>query len=266
MNRVQKVIKCFTALLAHPHRLARVLDEEDNWKARVSQKYNRHNGLSTIDLSFEETIYPYSFLEGTSMLTDLALLKFLARRYEHCAYLEIGTWRGESVANVASVAEECITISLSEEEMRRAKFSEEFIRNNAIFSREMSNVTHIGHDSLTFDFSSLGKKFDLIFIDGDHSYEAVRSDTQNAFRLLKDESSAIVWHDYGYGPEAVRWSVLAGILDGCPKDAQGSIYHVSNTMCAIYLRGSFEESYPVSPQLPDKVFTVNLSAKRWMNK
>jgi predicted O-methyltransferase YrrM len=266
MNRIKKVIRCFTTLLAHPSRLARILEDADDWKLRVSQKYGCPNGLSTIDLTFEETIYPYTFLEGTSMLTDIALLKSLASRYEHCTYLEIGTWRGESVANVASVAEECITISLSEEEMRQAKFSEEVIRNHAIFSREMSNVTHIGHNSRTFDFSSLGKKFDLIFIDGEHSYEAIKSDTRNAFRLLKDESSAIVWHDYSYGPEVVRWSVLAGILDGCPRNAQGSIYHVSNTMCAIYLQGSFEESYPVASQLPDKVFTVNLSAKRWTNK
>ena len=266
MSRIQTVIKCFTTLLAHPHRLARVLDDDEEWKARVSQKYGLPNGLSTINLSLDETIYPYSFLGGTSMLTDLALLKSLARRYEHCAYLEIGTWRGESVANVASVAKECITISLSEEELRRAKYSEELIRNNAIFSREMSNVIHIGHDSQTFDFASLGKKFSLIFIDGDHHYEAVKSDTRNAFRLLKDESSAIVWHDYGYDTETVRWSVLAGILDGCPKDAQGSIYHVSNTMCAIYLRGNFDESYPAAWQLPDKVFTVNLSATKWMKK
>jgi hypothetical protein len=266
MNRIQTVIKCLATLLIHPHRLARVLDDDNEWKARVSQKYGLPNGLSSINLSFEETIYPYSFLGGTSMLTDLALLKSLARRYEHCAYLEIGTWRGESVANVASVAEECITISLSEEEMRQANYSEDFIRNNAIFSREISNVSHIGHNSLTFDFASLGKKFDLIFIDGDHSYEAVKSDTQNAFSLLKDESSAIVWHDYGYSTEAVRWSVLAGILDGCTKDAQSSIYHVFNTMCAIYLRGSFDESYPAAWQLQDKVFTVNLSSKRWMKK
>jgi predicted O-methyltransferase YrrM len=266
MSKIKTVIKCATTLLAHPSRLDRVLEDEDGWKAHVTQKYGRPNGLSTIDLPLEETIHTYSFLDGTSMLTDLALLKSLARRFEHCSFLEIGTWRGESVANVASVAEECTTMCLSDEEMRKAKYPDENILNHAIFSRKLGNVTHIGHDSRTFDFASLGKKFDLIFIDGDHSYEAIKSDTQNAFRLLKDESSVIIWHDYGFTPSSIRWSVLAGILDGCPAHAQESLHHVSNTMCAVFLRGSFKESYPTTWQLPEKVFTVSLHAEKWPNQ
>ncbi len=81
MSKIQTIIKCATALLAHPSRLDRVLEDEDGWKAHVTQKYGRPDGLSTIDLPLEETIHPYSFLDGTSMLTDLALLKSLAIIY-----------------------------------------------------------------------------------------------------------------------------------------------------------------------------------------
>ncbi len=266
MSKVKTIMKCAKTLVAHPNRLDRVLDDEDGWKDHVTKKYGRPNGLSTIDLPLEETIHPYTFLDGTSMLTDLALLKSLARRYKQCSYLEIGTWRGESVSNVASLAKDCTTMCLSDEEMRAAKYPEENICNHAIFSRKLGNVTHIGHDSQTFDFASLGKKFDLIFVDGDHRYESIKSDTQNAFKLLKDESSIIVWHDYGFTPNNIRWSVLAGILDGSPAPAQKSLHHVANTMCAVFLQGSFKESYPTTWQLPEKVFTVSLQAEKWPTK
>ena len=45
----------------------------------------------------------------------------------------------------------------------------------------------------------------------------------------------IVWHDYARNPEQVRWSVLAGILDGLPSEMHKHLYHISNTMCAVYL-------------------------------
>jgi len=79
----------------------------------------------------------------------------------------------------------------------------------------------------------------LIFIDGDHHSESIASDTANAFKLLKDENSVIVWHDYGIGTETVRWNVLAGILEGCPADKRNKLYHASNTICAFLLIGKY---------------------------
>lgn len=257
-------------LSRNPDRLLRVLDEETVKREYVIKNYNFHHGLPTVDLlslfpDFAETIDPYTFLEGTSMLTDLALLKSIAKTHNRCAYLEIGTWRGESVANVASVADDCTSISLSDNEMRKLGFSEDFISNSGFFSKDFSNVDHIGHDSRSFDFSKLGKQFDLIFIDGDHSYETVKKDTMNAFKLLKDEKSAIVWHDYGIGTEAVRWSVLAGLLDGCPKDRIDSIFHVSNTLCAVYMKGNFKTTYPRPYAIPTKKFRVKICSEKLTN-
>ena len=81
----------------------------------------------------------------------------------------------------------------------------------------------------------LDKKFDLIFVDGEHGFKAVKIDTRNVFALRKDANSNIVWHDYGYDTEDVRFEVLAAILSGIPKKEHSKLYHVSNTMCAVYL-------------------------------
>lgn len=50
------------------------------------------------------------------------------------------------------------------------------------------------HDSTTFDFSSIDK-FDLILIDGDHSYAARRVDIINSIKLLSDDG-VILLNDY----------------------------------------------------------------------
>jgi predicted O-methyltransferase YrrM len=44
-------------------------------------------------------------------------------------------------------------------------------------------------------FRSTGAKFSLIFIDGDHSYHAIRHDVEQALELL-DEHGTLAIHDY----------------------------------------------------------------------
>ena len=120
-------------------------------------------------------------------------------------------------------------------------------------------IKQIYANSFKFEFSTLNKKFDLIFVDGDHSYNAVKSDTANVFKLLRNENSVIVWHDYGYNPEKPRYSTIAGILDGLPEEARNYVYHVSNTMCAIYTKKSFNSVIIDPPTYPEKTFSIKLS-------
>jgi len=51
-------------------------------------------------------------------------------------------------------------------------------------------------DSAAFDFSPHHGKIDLFFIDGAHSYDYVRSDTENALRCIRP-GGVIAWHDFG---------------------------------------------------------------------
>jgi hypothetical protein len=213
--------------------------------------------------SVSETVSPYAFLEGGSTPIDLALLKALARRYDHCRYFEIGSWRGESVANVAAVAAECISLSLSDDEIRSAGWNERYVAISKFFSRDLKNVVHIGHDSKTFDYAPYVGQCDLVFIDGDHSYDGVRADTEHAFRLLRDDRSVIVWHDYMRASEIdVMWGVVAGLLDGAPSEATRQLYHVSNTLCAIHIKGEFRAAPTVVPAMPTKVFDVAITARK----
>jgi hypothetical protein len=237
-------------------------------KNLVIRKYNLPKGLPTIDLlelfpNLDETVENYTFLEGTSRITDIVILKLLAKRFEKTRYLEFGTWRGESISNVATVAEECYSVSFSEKEMRDFGFEESAIKVGSFFSKNIPNVKHIAHNSQTYDFSKLEKQFDLVFVDADHKYEGVKIDTASAFKLLKNERSILVWHDIGKGLEELNnWEVLAGILDGAPDDEhRKNIYRISNSLCAIYINEKYKSSYP-EHFVPTKTFSVHLKAQK----
>jgi predicted O-methyltransferase YrrM len=267
--KLPRIASALRGLVKHPSAILNPLDEK-NRQDYVARVHGLPQGLPSVDLlelfpDFDEVVEPYSFLGGTSLPIDLALLKALARGYPECRYFEIGTWRGESVANVASVAASCTSLSLSAREMEELGFfrpGSGFEKTHRFFSEGITNIRYIEHNSRTFDFSQLRDRFDLIFVDGDHTYEGVRSDTANVFNLLRDERSAIVWHDYGFTPELVRWSVLAAILDGCPPERRGKLYHVSNTMCAIYTEQPLQGTFAPFPRVPDKVFSVSMRARR----
>ncbi len=209
----------------------------------------------------DEVIDPYSFLEGQAQPADIALLKGLARQFAACRYFEIGSWRGESLANVAAVAGECVSLTLSPDEMRKMKMTEQLIAQHHFFSRNLRNVSYIAHNSHTFDFSPYERSFDLVFIDGDHSRQGVTLDTRNALRLLRDDRSIIVWHDYGQTSERVDWSVLAAILDGCPRELHRYLYHVSHTLCVIFTRQTLAARYHTFPRSPETTFRVRIEAR-----
>jgi predicted O-methyltransferase YrrM len=267
MPKLKTLWKIVHALASEPRRITRVLDMEREYQDHVVAKSGFRNGLPTIEWmdlfpDFEETIEPYSFLDGGSLPTDLALLKGLARKKQVRTYFEIGTWRGESVSNVARIAGQCISVSLSDDDMRRYGLSEQFITVHGFFSKKLSNVQHVRGDSRSLDYAPYAGQCDLVFIDADHTYESVRADTRNAFPLLRNEDSIIVWHDYGFSPETVRWSVLAAILDGSPTSAIDHLYHVSNTKCALYIQEPLNTRSVEYPALPNKTFAVKLTVMK----
>lgn len=249
--------------IRHSGLVTRWIDYEARKKSQVVKRFRCPFGLPTIDIlellpGLEETISPYSFLDGAASPIDMAILKGLARGIPDCHYLEIGSLRGESVANVAAVASRCVALSLPPGRMKELGYSDDLIRSHHFYSRTIANVTHVEHDSQTFDFSTLGMKFDLVFIDGDHYDASVRRDTINAFQVLRGRNSLIVWHDYAFTPGQVRWSVLSGILEGMPEDKRRHLFHISNSQCAIYSYQHFASSSPVQPEMPDKSFAVSI--------
>lgn len=266
MNKIKKAFFTLKEIINNPALLNLVLAENSVWQEKVIQKYNLPKGLPVIQLNdlfpnFSEKLMSFSFLGGGSLPTDIALLKSACRKFENATYFEIGTWRGESVRNVADVAKECWTLNLSKQQMLALGLSEKYADAHAYFSKDLQNVHHVYGDSRSFDYAGLNKKFDVIFIDGNHHYDFVKSDTENVFQNLIHENSIIIWHDYAYDPEKVRFEILEAILDGTPKEFQPHLYHVANTMSAIFIRGDFPVNFLEKHENPEVTFEITLKAK-----
>lgn len=104
---------------------------------------------------------------------------------------------------------------------------------------ESDRITQLWGDSARFDYSPYAGKMDFVYVDGAHSYDYVRSDSQRALQMLSPRGT-IAWDDYVTGPGVYEYlSELAPSLDA-------PIYHLIDTRMAIYSRQQF-----VARQAPD---------------
>ncbi len=92
---------------------------------------------------------------------------------------------------------------------------------------EASKIRQVLGDSATLDYSEVEGKIDFIFVDGDHSYDYVRRDSENAFKMLSP-TGLILWHDYG-----VFWDAVARCLREVAS--AGRLYHVEGTTLVIFV-------------------------------
>ena len=261
INKITKTGQGIFKIIKNPWLLNDILNRNENWEHKTASDYK--NGLKQISLpqlfpEFDGKLETVAFLDGGSLITDLLLIKNACKTFVTCKYFEIGTWRGESIINLVDVAEDLNTLDLDINDFEKYHFSEDYAKAHSYFIKENSKIKqHLG-DSTKFDFAKLNKKFDVIFIDGNHHFDFVVSDTKNIFTHLVHENSIVIWHDYAYSPERIRFEILNAILKGTPEELHQNIYHVENTMCAIYIPKNFETNQLKLYDNPRRTFSVEL--------
>lgn len=262
MNKITKVFKAFYEIAKNPKLVNRILDDNAVWMQYVVKKHAQYrDGLPVVEITdlipnFHETLDVVDFLGGGSTPPDLAIIKALCRSVPNCKYFEIGTWRGESVSNAAEVCSECYTLNLDPEKSFNGMYRDIF----GFFSKNNPKVNHVYGDSRTFDYAGLNKKFDVVFIDADHHYEFIKNDTLKVWQNLVHENSIIIWHDLGLNPSVPRYETIAALLDAIPSEKHKHLYHVSNSLCAVYTTRTLPSHKLVNPANPNKRFKVTLEA------
>lgn len=265
MNKFSKLLKALSLILQKPYLLNNVLRDEIVFKEDFQRAFPfvAFKQIRLVDLmeSDEVTITPYAFFSGSSLATDFALLQLLCRKYQVEDYLEIGTWRGESAANVAPYVNSVYSFNLGDEQLLSLGLDKNYVESHRFFSKDFPNIHHVFGDSQTFDFDQLNKKFDLIFIDGDHSTKAVRLDSKNMLSYLKNDQSILVWHDAKVDTEYPRYEVLMGIYQALPIEMHQHIYLVENSLCAVYIPAKISDESPILNRLPRNFFELTIKKR-----
>ncbi|MEY4658672.1 MAG: hypothetical protein RJB36_438 [Bacteroidota bacterium] len=265
MNKIRKFFKALRLISQKPYLLNNVLKDESVLKDEFQRNFPtlEFQQIRLIDLmdQNEVRVTPYAFLSGSSLVTDFALLQLLCQKYAVKNYLEIGTWRGESAANVAPFVDKIFTFNLGDEQLKAMGLENNYIASHRFFSKENQQIEHVFGDSQTYNFDQLETRFDLIFIDGDHTTEAVYMDTSKMLAYLKNEKSIMVWHDAKKDTEYPRYEVLTGIYRALPKEMHSHVYLVENSLCAVYLPFDIPSESIEINRLPRGYFELSLRYK-----
>jgi predicted O-methyltransferase YrrM len=108
-----------------------------------------------------------------------------------------------------------------------------------------NRITEIHSDSREFDPNPYTGRMDYIFVDGDHSYEMVKNDTEKALVMLKP-GGMIVWHDYAAkSPGVVRY--IREFAEQRP------VFRLKHTCLVVYIDGVDSLAFEPPPRRPSWV-------------
>lgn len=131
------------------------------------------------------------------------LLDFLSLSKNKKYALEIGSNYGGTALGLCHIYDNVLSVDI--------KHDPNFDRIKEIFP----NYNYIISDSKSADtinfIKSLGIKFDFIFIDGDHSYEGVKSDYEKYKQFLSDDGF-IAFHDIIKSEETEKYDIFVSKL------------------------------------------------------
>lgn len=178
-------------------------------QVRADSKIPRKN-LSEIVQCPKIKLENFLSRNGNLSPEELMVIASIVAAYQPKRILEIGTFDGNTTLQMALNAPEeakIYTLDLPRGEVMTKEpvldsdlqfISDEKKNQRKFESTEVAHKIeqHFG-DSTKLDFSLFSKEgpLDLIFIDGGHSYECVKSDTENALKILSDKG-IILWHDF----------------------------------------------------------------------
>jgi len=135
---------------------------------------------------------------------ELFCLGAITKKFNPKLALEIGTYDGRSAMAIATNIDGILyTVNLPADYIEKhpeeahivdVQLSQKVKSGERILSPENERIVQIYADSKNLDFSKFsGAK--LIFIDGAHDYATIKSDTENAIKIIDKNKGIIVWDD-----------------------------------------------------------------------
>lgn len=131
-------------------------------------------------------VYRTTDWEMSMDIFTISSLACIVASLEPRKILEIGSYRGLTTLNLAINAPDAEIYAVDIEE-RETHWEDRY---------EAERIHQYQGDSSTFDFSVIGDGIDFCLIDGGHSYDQVKTDTQRVLPFLTDDA-LLLWDDYG---------------------------------------------------------------------
>jgi hypothetical protein len=146
-----------------------------------------------------------NFIWGSTTVQAVA---FLLQFCKGKSFFEFGTFDGQTTAMISKYADIVYTIDLDnyDELINQEDNAKNYVKvetGHAYMESGSKNIIQLYGDSTKYDFSKINKIFDLVFIDGGHTYECCSADLKNTHEYLidKDSDYMIVIDDAcGYWP------------------------------------------------------------------
>jgi predicted O-methyltransferase YrrM len=148
--------------------------------------------------------------DGNVSLFELVTITTLIQTHAPQNLFEIGTFDGRTTLNMAANAPAGARVytldlpaaavdstDLPIEAADRKYVSKLASGSKYVGTREADKIMQLFGDSATFDFAPYKNRMEFIFVDGAHSYEYVKKDSETALRLLDGRKNGLIlWHDY----------------------------------------------------------------------
>lgn len=159
-------------------------------------------------------------------LADLLTLAAICRHLRPRRVFEIGTYTGSSTLLMAMNLPdqtEILTLDLEPSETVGSVYRG---------TNQVSKIRQLYGNSLTFDFGPFRDSVDLVFVDANHTYDCVKSDTEKAFELLRP-NGVIIWDDYRWLECHSECSGVTLLLNELQE--RRKIFSLAGTRFAIYV-------------------------------
>lgn len=174
-------------------------------------------------------------------IEQLAYLALVAAVVQPKTIFEFGTFRGRTALNFAlNSPPECriFTLDLPKDARRevigRSKGADGAIIHQSETGVDYQNrdvtdkIEQLFGDSTRFDFRPFYGQVDIVFIDGGHDYDVVRSDTRNALAMVRP-GGVVLWDEFAnYGD---YHDVTRALFDELPAH---EVVQIANTQLAAY--------------------------------
>ena len=92
-----------------------------------------------------------------------------------------------------------------------------------------NKINVIFENSINFNENNHINTFDLIFIDGGHTYSIVKNDSEKSFKML-NANGVILWHDFVPAKESAK--NIVKYINSISKEKK--IFHIKNTSLCYY--------------------------------